>query len=283
MIIRRRGYFRWNGELKRASLPWIPIWREGIYHAFSKKLLKATLIMSALQLGFFVIAVYITSKPELSFIEENIEALSSITSILRTFYVNGYLIFTLLLLSLAAGSELIAGDLKTNAVALYFSRPLGKWDYIAGKMSIIGFYMLCVTLLPGLILILLKAMFSPTFTMSMLSLFSCVAFSIIVSLFFSSLTLLVSSLTDNGRFVGVIIFVLYFLGLAVYGALNGIFKSEIFSFLSIYELVKRTGNLLFGRENGFSYFDLFAFFNILFQSFFFIFLLYSQVSKMEKK
>lgn len=283
MRIRRKGYFKWDKELKKNSLPWIGIWSEGVSHAFSKKLLKMTLLMSALQLGFFIIAIYVTSKPELNFIGENIPALSSITSIMRTFYVNGYLVFTLLLLSLAAGSELIAGDLKTNAVVLYFSRPLSKWDYIAGKMSIIGFYMLCVTLLPGLILILLKAMFSPTFTMSLLSLFSCVVFSIVVSFFFSSLTLFVSSLTDNGRFVGVIIFIMYFLGLAVYRALNGIFKSEIFSFLSIYELVKRTGSLLFGRENGFSYFDLFAFFNILFQSFFFIFLLYSQVSKMEKK
>lgn len=283
MKIRKKGYFRWNGELQHSSFPWLPISRGGIVYVFSKKLLKFVLVMSALQLAFFVIAVYVTSKPELNFIQENIESLSSIRSILRLYYVNGYMIFTLLLISLIAGSELISKDIKTNAVSLYFSRPIGKLDYIAGKMSVIGFYMLCVTLAPGVILVVVKAVFSPSFTMSTLSLLSCAAFSFVVSVFFSSFTLLVSSFTDNSRFVSVIIFVVYFLGLAVYGMLKEFFRSDIFSFVSIAMLVDWAGNLFFGRAEGFRIIDLIATIYMVLLSIFFVFLLHAQIGRMERK
>ncbi|MBN2363793.1 hypothetical protein JXL83_06655 [candidate division WOR-3 bacterium] len=283
MKIRKKGYFRWNGELQHSRFPWLPISRGGIVYVFSKKLLKLVLAMSALQLAFFLIAVYVTSKPELNFIQENIESLSSIRNILRLYYVNGYMIFTLLLISLIAGSELISKDIKTNAVSLYFSRPIGKIDYITGKMSVIGFYMLCVTLVPGVILVLLKAVFSPSFTMSAVSLLSCMAFSVVVSVFFSSFTLLVSSFTDNSRFVSVIVFVVYFLGLAVYGMLKEVFRSDIFSFTSIAMLVDCTGNLFFGRAGGFRIMDLIATFYMVLLSLFFVFLLHAQIGRMERK
>jgi ABC-type transport system involved in multi-copper enzyme maturation permease subunit len=283
MGIRKKGYSAWNGKLQMRKIPWSPIFSGGIGYIFSKKSLKFVLLMSALQFAFFVIGVWVTSKPELNFIGENIESLSSIRSILRMYYTNGYMLFTLLFVSLVAGSELISKDIKTNAVSLYFSRPIGKFDYIAGKMSVIGFYLLCVTFIPGLLLVVIKALFSPSFTMSLFSIISCAAFSITAALLFSSFTLLISSFTENSRFVSVIIFVIYFLGLITYGMLKEMFKTDAVSFVSIAMIVDSTANLFFGRPDGFRKADLFTTVYALGLSSFFIFLLNSQISRTEKK
>ncbi|MBN1620803.1 hypothetical protein JW890_08775 [candidate division WOR-3 bacterium] len=283
MSIRKKGYSAWNGKLLMRRVPWAPIFSGGISYIFSKKSSKFVLVMSALQFAFFIIAIWVTSKPELNFIEENIESLSSIRSILRMYYTNGYMLFTLLFVSLVAGSELVSKDLKTNAISLYFSRPIGKFDYIAGKISVVGFYLICVTFIPGLLLVVIKALFSPSFTMSLISILSCAAFSLTAALLFSSFTLLVSSFTQNSRFVSVIIFVIYFLGLITYGMLKEIFKSDAVSFVSIAMIVDSAANLFFGRPDGFRKADLFTTVYALGLSSFFIFLLHSQISRTERK
>jgi len=65
----------------------------------------------------------------------------------------------MVIMSIFAGAELISGDLKFKSFTLYLSRPLGRFDYVKGKFSIVLFYLLSLTLGPAIVLIVFKMIF----------------------------------------------------------------------------------------------------------------------------
>ena len=56
---------------------------------------------------------------------------------------------------------MISQDFRSRAFLLYFSRPLTKVQYIAGKAATISLYLLCVTMFPALLLYLVGVLLSP--------------------------------------------------------------------------------------------------------------------------
>ena len=56
---------------------------------------------------------------------------------------------------------LISRDLRSRAFLLYFSRPIGKFEYIFGKLCIPAAYIVAVTTLPALTLYIFAIMMSP--------------------------------------------------------------------------------------------------------------------------
>ena len=70
-------------------------------------------------------------------------------------YVQG-LIFAFFT-TLFAGPGLISPDLRNNALPLYFSRPLTRTEYIAGKASVLALVLSLMTWVPGLVLWLFQA------------------------------------------------------------------------------------------------------------------------------
>jgi ABC-2 type transport system permease protein len=54
------------------------------------------------------------------------------------------------------GPGLVAPDLANNALALYFSRPFRRVEYVAGKMGLLLFLLSLITWIPGLILFLIQ-------------------------------------------------------------------------------------------------------------------------------
>jgi ABC-type transport system involved in multi-copper enzyme maturation permease subunit len=49
------------------------------------------------------------------------------------------------------GSDLISGDLRTNALPIYFSKPVTTWTYLLGKWLVAVAFMSSVVLLPNLV------------------------------------------------------------------------------------------------------------------------------------
>jgi len=66
----------------------------------------------------------------------------------------------LILILVFAGTGLIARDKKFKAFSLYFSKPVNLADYAGGKFLIIAAYSSLITVLPGLILFLLRLLFA---------------------------------------------------------------------------------------------------------------------------
>jgi hypothetical protein len=67
---------------------------------------------------------------------------------------SGLLFFILVLV---VGSGLIAKDVKFNALQIYLAKPITGTDYVVGKLGALLFFLLMVTLVPGIILFLFQA------------------------------------------------------------------------------------------------------------------------------
>jgi len=69
--------------------------------------------------------------------------------------------FFVFLVTVILGAGLIARDRRENGLALYFARPLGLVDYLAGKSLIVVGGYLAVTLVPVLLLCLFAYLVDP--------------------------------------------------------------------------------------------------------------------------
>ncbi len=252
MPIRERGYYNWEGKLSDSRLRWLPIFTNGIRSVYKKKFSKLLFASASSIFFIFLIALYISSKPELKGMTRLVHMISSDALLFRTFYTNGFLIFMSAIISLFAGSELISNDLKFKSISLYLSRPLSKTDYIFGKFSIILFYLLLFSLLPGLLLILFKIVFTGDFSAGLDLLIKSIIFPVVISLFWSSLILMTSSLSKNGRFVKIIFFVFFLFTNMVSGIFYAIFKNDNFHLFSVKKNIKQFGSYVFGTTPEFN-------------------------------
>mgnify|MGYP001139237335 CR=1 FL=1 len=71
-------------------------------------------------------------------------------------YLNWLFIFLFLLL-LVVGSGLVSKDVKFNALQIYLAKPITAIEYILGKLGIVVFFLVMITLVPGILLFLLQA------------------------------------------------------------------------------------------------------------------------------
>jgi hypothetical protein len=79
---------------------------------------------------------------------------------LRADFYNGYLnrlFLFLFLFLLAVGSGLIAKDIKFNALQIYLAKPITAVEYILGKLGVVVFFLVMITLVPGVLLFLIQA------------------------------------------------------------------------------------------------------------------------------
>jgi len=63
----------------------------------------------------------------------------------------------LFLLLLVIGAGLIAKDVKFNALQIYLAKPITGLDYVVGKLGVLLFFLVMVTMVPGIILFLFQA------------------------------------------------------------------------------------------------------------------------------
>jgi ABC-2 type transport system permease protein len=54
------------------------------------------------------------------------------------------------------GPAIISADMRNNALALYFSRPFNRWEYLLGKSLVLLLLVSAITWVPGILLFLLK-------------------------------------------------------------------------------------------------------------------------------
>jgi ABC-type transport system involved in multi-copper enzyme maturation permease subunit len=245
MDIREKGYSHWQGELKTSHYNWLPIFLNGIKAIFKKKYAKLIFAMSGSTFIIFLLAVYVSTKPELKILSELVRLLKSDAALFKTFYSNNFLIFMLVILSSFSGADLISTDLKFKAFPLYFARPLSRGDYLLGKFSIILFYLLLFTLVPGILLLLFKMIFTGSLAVSPLLLLAIVVFPLLECIFLASLTLTLSSLSANTKFIQIAIFLVYIFSNNLAQILKSIFKSDYFFLISLQDNIEQMGSFLF--------------------------------------
>jgi len=145
--------------------------------------------------------------------------------------------------------SLISLDMRSRAYLLYFSRPIGPMEYILGKALVIWTYLAAVTTLPALVLYVLGVLLSPSLEVVLhtwdLPLRILLA-SLVLMLPTTSLALLFSSLTTESRYAGFSWFALWGLGWTAYVYLSAIGQSRQWSMLSLYHMLGRVQEWVFG-------------------------------------
>lgn len=249
MPVKERGYHGWRGSLESRRLPWLPIAVQGIRQVMRKKRAKLLFFFSGFPFLFFLVATYVASKPELRFMQEITRMISDDAQFFNLFFTRSGLMFVMFLISIYAGSDLISGDLKYNSIQLYLSRPLKHGDYLAGKLSVVMFYLLMFSLVPGLLLVLSRAMFSGGWNISLGTLAAILAYPLLASLALSALVLLFSSFSANTRMsiVGYVGF--YFFTNMLAGILSQVvFKKDAFGLLSPERTMRQLSSQFFGTS-----------------------------------
>lgn len=110
---------------------------------------------------------------------------------------------------------LISRDLRSRAFLLYFSRPIGKFEYIFGKLCVPAAFIVAITTLPAIALYFFAIMMSPN--ISVIWSTWDIPFRIIGATFAlviptASIALMLSSLTHESRFANFSWFAVWALG-----------------------------------------------------------------------
>jgi ABC-2 type transport system permease protein len=162
MPIEDRGYRRREprGEGRRFRAQ--PIARETLRQILQRRVLLLFLSLSLVPLAIGGVAVFLLSRVQLP---ETMTALSpdALPPLARFFlwYLKVPQTMFAILLTVWAGSGLIADDLRTGALLVYLSRPLTRADYVAGKLGTLAALAFALTALPPLLLWALAVALEP--------------------------------------------------------------------------------------------------------------------------
>ncbi len=214
MPIREKGYTHWDGEFQPKKFFWWPITRYGIKLTFKKKFFKFVFFMTLVPAVVYLAVIYVSERlDDFSFmIRESAPLLQVNPAFFKSYFTSEFLLFMIVIIMLFCGAGLISDDLKYNSLQLYFSRPITKKDYFIGKSAVIVFFLSILTLIPGLIFIVMKLIFSGSFkflaSYPWLP-FSVIGYSALITCFFAFYTLFLSSVNKNRRYVSILIFGLY--------------------------------------------------------------------------
>ncbi len=157
---------------------------------------------------------------------------------------------------------LISRDMQSRAFLLYFSRPLGRADYVLGKMIVVWTYLALITTVPALSLYVLGVFLSPDFsvvgvTWDLPPRILCASVWLIVPT--TALALCFSSLTKESRFAGFAWVAIWALGWAAYANLTaldlhgrrfsqGAIESR-WTLISLYHSLGKVQTWVFGLES----------------------------------
>lgn len=245
MPIFDQGYQHWDGRLSGQAARWMPITRHGVAVGLGNRWLRMAMLGA---LGPpFMLAIFLTFwglfeqrssflTPFL-FLFENLPAelkdgpkgyRSTIwTLAFRQFFE--IQIFFPMILVLLAGPDLISQDLRFNAIPLYLSRPVRRFEYFLGKLGVIAAFLSAVTIGPVVLAFAIGYAFSldPRVVVDTARVLAAsLAFSVIVVVSAGLLMLALSSLSRNSRYVGAMWLGFWFIGSMAANVLEGTVGAE---------------------------------------------------------
>lgn len=218
-----QGYQHWNGHLSGHASRWLAITRQGVRAHLKNRWTKYLVISAwtpALALGA-LLGLWGLFEQQSEFIKpflflfqglpEQIREgptafRASVWTVLFHFFFNVE-VFLAMVLTLLVGPDLISQDLRFNAIPLYFSRPLRRIDYFAGKLGVIAFFLLAVTVVPALLAYLVGVAFSLDISVvrdTWRVLLGSLAFGLILTVVCGLIMLAFSALSRNSRYVAML-------------------------------------------------------------------------------
>jgi ABC-2 type transport system permease protein len=241
--IHDQSYRRYTGTKQPLGRAWSVIMWTGVRGMLSRK------GFVALQIAAW--APFVVRSVQLYFVTNYPQAASFIpvdVQMFRSFLEQqGVFVF---FVTIYAGAGLVANDQRANALQLYLSKPLLRIEYIGGKLGVLVFYLLEVTLLPAVLLLVMQILFSGSFDFIRHNLFLIPAITLasLLRVFVSAFTMLaLSSLSKSSRYVAIMYAGAIFFTEAVFGVLRLIMGSTRVAWVSITANLEQVTDAIFFR------------------------------------
>jgi len=154
-----RRYRPWIGERRPPSAAIATIARYGLSELFSSRLLLVLFVACCLPILVFSSLIYVAHNLDALALFEvadpgKLRAAVAENLFFWLVFLQGNLAFVLT--SFAAPS-LVGPDAATGGLSLYFSRPLGRRDYVLGKLAVLLVPLSASTWIAGLLMVGLQA------------------------------------------------------------------------------------------------------------------------------
>jgi ABC-2 type transport system permease protein len=262
MPIFDQGYQHWQGELSGRAWRWWTITWHGVRAGLKNKWLRMILFLAwvpALGLSLWLIFWGLVENRS-SLVMPLIQTFGLPANLpdiagqyretawtMAYYYFFNIEMFFVMILVLIAGPNLISQDLRFNAMPLYLSRPLRRFDYFLGKLGVIAVFAAAVAIGPAVLAYLLGAVFSLDLRVVVQSarfLGASLVYGVVMVLAAGMLILALSSLSRNARYVGLMWAGIWLVGDAFYGVLAGGLRWEWGSLVSFKANVGNIGATL---------------------------------------
>jgi hypothetical protein len=243
MPIFDQGYQHWKGPLASHAWRWMAVTRQGV-----RTQLKGRIVRTLLLLAWMPAVALIVVLAGWGLLEQRVESVlgllrkmlppdviaeprqyrSAVWTIAYVYFFKAELICSLFLV-LMVGPNLISRDLRFNALPLYFSRPLRRFDYFLGKLGVIGFFLAATVIGPAVAAYVFGVAFSLDLTVlhdTHRLLWASLLYGLVIVVSAGLLMLALSALSRRTIYVGLSWVALWFLSATLSAILIGV-RTEI--------------------------------------------------------
>lgn len=161
MAVYERTYHGYDGPLAPEWSRWLVIPRYGLAQLFASKLFLLLFIAAfffPVGVGGYIYVVNNLGMLSKLGVQVTGESIAVGGKLFQVFLIVQGCFFSLFI-TLVAGPTLIATDLRHNGLPLYLARPLSRFEYVAGKASVLVLLLSAITWVPGLLLVGLQVAF----------------------------------------------------------------------------------------------------------------------------
>ena len=174
MPIFDQGYQHWQGKLSGHGSRWLAIARHGVKAQLQNRFVRMLLLVAWLPALALVSLLALwglleqQSDTAVSFLSLLLppeviarpqEYRAAVWTVAYSYFFKAELLCSLFLV-LVVGPNLVSRDLRFNALPLYLSRPVRRFDYFLGKLGVIGFFLAATVVVPAVGAYLLGVAFS---------------------------------------------------------------------------------------------------------------------------
>ena len=220
-------YDRWSGELNKGRWTWLAIVVTGIRLAVKGPVMRVLVMTSGLVVLGSCIVLYILSLLEVMvgtdqarglyefvkvFLGVDISDVAQIEQFREALWRSMYLLtikiqmLWVLLVVARVGPGLIARDLRTRALPIYFAKPVTPLTYLTGKWLVVASFIALVMLIPNLLTLIIGSMITGglhTWSQTLGLALELVLSGVMVCVVGGAIILALSSLTSDHRYVAV--------------------------------------------------------------------------------
>jgi ABC-2 type transport system permease protein len=238
--IHDQSYRRYTGPREPGRQGWAVIARTGLRLLLRRRGFFALMLASWLPFVVRSVQIYASANmPQLAFIAPTPETFRQ--------FLDQQSIFVFFV-TVFGGAGLIANDRRANALQLYLSKPLTRAEYVGGKLAILMSLLLMVTWVPAIALLLAQLAFSGSFSFLAANAWLVPAITVLSFVqagIVAAAMLALSSLSNSGRFVGLLYAFLIFFTDALYGVLRIATRSTAMSWISVGNDLQQFGDVIF--------------------------------------